>query len=97
MHIIEYHEDVAKDFKEIGHSATLLVLKKIQKIANNPITGDDLGNKANQNLSGFKKVYVDNKRIRIVYKIIKNQIKIFIIAVGKRDEMEVYKKASNRI
>ena len=97
MYSIEYHEDVKDDFKKLGHSTTLLVLKKIKKIAQNPIIGDTLGNKADNNLSGFRKVYVDSKRVRIVYKIINEKIEVFIVAVGKRDDMEVYKKASERI
>ena len=42
-------------------------------------------------------MYVDSKRIRIVYKIIDDRIVIEIIAIGKRDELEVYKKASQRL
>jgi len=97
MYSIEYHEEVKNDFKKLGHSTTLLVLKKIKKIAQNPIIGDELGHKANINLSGFRKVYVDNKRVRIVYQIMDEKIEIFIIAVGKRDDLEVYRNAANRI
>ena len=96
MYTIEFHEDVEKDLKELGHSTTALVIKKLLKIAENPLVGDDLGNKANQNLSGLKKVYVDNKRVRIVYKIVEENIEVFVVAVGKRDSMEVYKKAASR-
>jgi len=32
-----------------------------------------------------------------MYKIIEDKIVIFVIAVGKRENMEVYKKASDRI
>ncbi len=97
MYSIEYHEEVENDFKKLGHSTTLLVLKKIKKIAQNPIIGDELGNKTNINLSGFRKVYVDNKRVRIVYQIIDEKIEVFIIAVGKRDDLEVYRNSANRI
>lgn len=97
MYAIEFHEDVSKDLKELGNSTTALVFKKLLKIAQNPLIGDDLGNKANNNLAGLRKVYVDNKRVRIVYKIIEDKIEVFVIAVGKRDGMEVYKKAANRI
>jgi mRNA interferase RelE/StbE len=93
---IEYHEDVEQDFKELGYATTILVLKKIEKIAHNPQMGKDLGNRVNMNLSSFKKIYVDKKRVRIIYKIIENKIEIFVIAIGKRDDMEVYQKASNR-
>ncbi|RLA75908.1 MAG: hypothetical protein DRG30_03965 [Epsilonproteobacteria bacterium] len=73
-----------------------MVLKKIKKIAQNPIIGDELGNKVNIDLSGFRKVYVDSKRVRIVYKIMDEKIEVFIIAVGKRNDMEVYRKAADR-
>jgi len=92
-----FHEDVNKDLKELGHSTTTLVLKKIQKIAQNPFIGIALGNKANNALSGYLKVYVDHKRVRIVYKIENEKIEIFIIAIGKRDKMKVYKEASSRL
>jgi mRNA interferase RelE/StbE len=48
-------------------------------------------------LSGLRKIYIDNKKVRIVYKIIEDKIKIFVVAVGKREDMEVYKKASSRL
>ncbi len=97
MYNITYHEEVQNDFKKLGNSTTILVLKKIEQIAKNPIIGDNLGNKVNNMLSGLKKVYVDKKRVRIVYKIIDNKVEIFIIAVGKREDMEVYKKANLRL
>jgi len=97
MYTIRFHEDVKKDLKILGHSTAALVLKKLQKIAQDPLIGNELGNKANSNLAGFKKVYVENKKVRIVYKIIDDKIGIFVVAVGKRDSMEVYKKAQDRI
>lgn len=97
MYTITYHEDIKKDIKELGHSVAIQVFKKIEKIANNPMLGEELGKKVNLNLSGFRKVYVDNKKIRIVYKIINDRIEIFVVAIGKRDDMEVYKKASKRL
>ncbi|SFV66868.1 RelE/StbE replicon stabilization toxin [hydrothermal vent metagenome] len=97
MYNIEYHPALEQDFKELGHSTTQLVFKKLKKIAQNPIIGIDLGNKANMNLTGYKKVYVDKKRVRIVYKIVEDKIVIYVIAVGKRNDMEVYQKASDRV
>jgi mRNA interferase RelE/StbE len=97
MYRIEYHPELEQDLKELGHSTAQLVFKKLKKIAQNPIIGIDLGNKANMNLIGYKKVYVDKKRVRIVYKIVEEKIVIYVIAVGKRDDMEVYETASKRV
>ncbi len=97
MHGIVYHEDIKKDLQELGHSTVIQVFKKIEKIALNPMIGDELGNRANLNLTGFRKVYVDNKKVRIVYKIIDDKIEIFVVAIGKRDDMKVYKKAVKRL
>ena len=74
-----------------------MALKKIQKIVQNPILGKELGNKANLNLVGLRKVYINNKKVRIVYKIIEDKITIFVVTVGKREDMEVYKKAATRL
>ena len=49
------------------------------------------------NLSGFKKVYVAKKRVRIVYEIQDDELLIYTIAIGKRNDMEVYKKANERL
>ena len=96
MFSITFHEDVDKDLKKLGSNVKQQVFKKLQKIALNPLVGEELGNKANMDLSGFRKVYVDNKRVRIVYKIIDDKIEVFVIAIGKRDDMEVYQKADER-
>jgi mRNA-degrading endonuclease RelE of RelBE toxin-antitoxin system len=62
-----------------------------------PEIGFPLGNKNNMNLSGFRKVYVSKKRVRIVYEVQNDVLSIYTIAIGKRDDMEVYKKANERL
>jgi len=49
-----------------------------------------LGNKNNLKLAGLQKVNFNNKRHRIVYEIIEDKVMIYIVAVGKREEMNVY-------
>jgi len=83
------------DWKVFARSEKLFV-KKLAQIIRNPEIGKDLGNKNSLNLVGLKKVYFDNKRYRIVYQVLENEIIIYIIAIGKRDNMEVYKEASLR-
>jgi mRNA interferase RelE/StbE len=85
------------DLDELSSREKLLVFKQFKKIVSSPELGKVLGNKAGYNLSGCRKMYADQKRIRIVYTILNNQIVIEVVAIGKRDELEVYKKASERL
>jgi len=97
MYTIIQHPLVEKDLKELDNSLIILVFKKLKQIQKTPQMGLPLGNKNNMNLSGLKKVYVNKKRVRIVYKILEDKLVVKTIAVGKRDDMEVYKKVSQRV
>jgi len=48
-------------------------------------------------LSGCRKLYVDKKKIRVVYRIIESEIIVEVIIVGKREDMEVYANATKRV
>ena len=96
MYDFKFYEEAEKDLCKLNNSVKKLFVKKLSQIIKNPDIGKDLGNKNNLNLSGLKKVYFDNKKYRIVYEIKENEIIIHIIAVGKRDNMKVYKEAVNR-
>ena len=71
------------------------VLKQLVKLEQNPNYGDPLGNKAGINLEGYFKLYADKRRVRIIYEKIDHIIKI--IAIDKREDMEVYRIALKRI
>ncbi len=58
--------------------------------------GELLGHKNGMNLTGLRKMYVAKKQIRIVYEIIDSIILIKVLAIGKREDMQVYKKAEQR-
>jgi mRNA interferase RelE/StbE len=88
---------IEDDLKELDSSLQIQVFKKLKQIQISPELGLPLGNKNNMNLSGFKKVYLAKKRVRIVYEIQDDELLIYTIAIGKRDDMEVYKKANERL
>ena len=96
MYDFKFYEEAEKDLSKLNNSVKKLFAKKLTQIINNPEIGKTLGNKNNLNLAGLKKVYFDNKKYRIVYEVKESEIIIHIIAVGKRDNMKVYKEASNR-
>jgi len=97
MYNFKFHPDAKKELKKLNNAVQILFTKKLKQIINSPEIGLDLGNKNNLNLSGFKKVYFNNRKHRIVYEIIENEILIHIIAIRKREEMDVYKKANSRV
>lgn len=90
-------EEVEKDLSKLSSAQKLLVFKQFKKLTTSPQLGVLLGNKNGYNLSGYRKMYVDKKRVRIVYTIKEAIITVEIIAVGKRDDMAVYEKAAKRV
>jgi len=91
------HPKVAKDLNKLSKSQVELVFKQFKKLELSPELGALLGNKATYHLDGCRKLYVDKKKIRIVYKIVDEEILVEVIVIGKRDDMAVYKEANERI
>jgi len=96
MYEIKYHPLIEKDLKQLNNSVRIEVFKKIKKIQTSPKLGELLGNKNGMNLTGLRKMYVAKKQIRIVYEIVENIIVVKVLAIGKREDMEVYKQAELR-
>jgi len=94
--IILHPDVIAKDLVKISTAQHRLVFKQFQKLQTSPELGTLLGNKSGYNLSGCRKMYVDKKKIRIVYTILEEIITVEVVAVGKRDDMAVYAKAGDR-
>ncbi len=94
---IEFLVEAEKDLQQLDRSIQINVLKKLKKLSENPKIGYPLENKAGIDLSGYYKVYVDKKKIRIVYQIIEDLIIVKIIAIGRRSELKVYIEAAKRL
>jgi mRNA interferase RelE/StbE len=92
---VELIPEAQKDYNNLDGSVRRHVLKQLVKLEKNLNCGDPLGNKAGINLDGYFKLYADNKRIRIIYEELGHIIKV--IAIDKREDMEVYRIALKRI
>ncbi len=97
MYNYKFHPEAQKELSKLNKSVQILFTKTLKKILTSPELGIDFGNKNSLNLSGLKKMYFDHKRYRIVYQILEEEIVIHLIAIGKRDKMEVYEKAMERV
>lgn len=81
-----------REWKKLDGSIQLKFKKKLKERLNEP------HNVASQ-LSGFENHYKIKLRAsgyRLVYEVIDQEICVLVIAVGKRNKTEVYKKARNR-
>jgi len=97
MYDFEFHPEAQRELQKLNRSIQILFTKKLKQILNAPELGIKLGNKNNLKLTGLRKIYFNNKKHRIVYETIEEKVMIYIIAVGKREEMDVYKKADARV
>ena len=97
MYDYKFHPEAEKELEKLNRSVQILFTKTLKKILKSPELGIDLGNKNNLNLAGLKKIYFDHKRYRVVYQILEEEVIIHLIAIGKRDKMEVYEKAGERV
>lgn len=100
---VEYLKEALKDLKILDHSQRLQVMKAIAKVAQNPLPnyeggyGKPLGNKSNNNLSGYFKIKLLKLGIRVVYGLIKENGVMRIIVISVREDETVYKIAADRI
>ena len=97
MYDYKFHPEAEKELAKLNRSVQILFAKALKKILKSPELDLDLGNKNSLDLSGLKKMYFDNKRYRIVYEVFEEEILIHLVAIGKRDKMDVYKKAGERV
>lgn len=94
---IFFHPEALKEFCALDGSVKILVKKQLEKLKKSPLLGEELGNKNGYDLTGYRKMYVCKKQVRIVYSIVENKLLINIIAIGKRNDMSVYETASKRV
>lgn len=86
----------------LERSASLQVLKGIQKVSRNPLPvqeggyGKPLGNKNGANLTNLLKIKFRDLGIRVVYKVERVEDVMKIIVVSARTDEQVYREAARR-
>ena len=93
---IKFHIDAKKELDDLDGSVRMIVLRQIKKLETKPWLGEALGNIGGLDLTGFRKMYADRKKIRIVYRIFEEEVEVFIIAINKREKSKVYEIATKR-
>ena len=94
---IKFHPEALKEFSALDGSVKKLVKKQLDKLKTSPLLGEELGNKNGFDLTGYRKMYACKRQVRIVYSVVENVLLVNIIAIGKREDLEVYESASQRV
>lgn len=95
---IEYLEDAVRDLKRLDSRRQLEVLKAIIKVSANrlPNNEEPLGNKKYTRLSGYLKIKLKASKLRVVYRLLREEKIMQIIVIAERDDDNVYKLAQKR-
>jgi len=87
----------AEDFRNLDGSVKKIVAKQLKKLETSPHLGEPLGNLRGLDLTGYYKMYAAHKSIRIVYRIIEQEVVVEVIGIGRREDFEVYVEAAKRL
>ncbi|AWI34175.1 type II toxin-antitoxin system RelE family toxin [Helicobacter apodemus] len=98
MFKVIYKEEVISDLSILPSDVFLEVMSYFEKYKTNPyLYSKPLYNRGNIKLQGLRKTYVANATYRIVIHIEQEVAKVVsVIAVGKRENKDVYKIANLR-
>ena len=86
---VRFTGESKKDFERLDGSIKKSVLKKLIQLESKPFLGKPLGKKAGIDLTGYYKLYASRK-IRIIYRVIKQELIISVISIGKREDLAAY-------
>jgi mRNA interferase RelE/StbE len=90
-------DEAANDFREQDGSIKKTIAKQLKKLEESPHLGQPLGNMHGFDLTGYYKLYAVKKSIRIVYRIIENEVVVEVVGIGKRADLEVYADVAQRL
>ena len=89
---VVYHCDVADDLSSVGRAAARRIMRTIDaKLTTAPLA---FGAPLAGNLANFRKLRIGD--YRVVYQVRERQVIVFVLAVGHRRDMEVYRTALSR-
>lgn len=99
MYEVAFHKEIENDLSLLPKDVLEEAFKYFEKLETDYYRySKPLFNMNGRDLQGCRKTYLYDAKYRIVSKLEKNKIQIInIIAVGKRENFEVYNLASSRL
>jgi len=90
---LEFHTLALKEWQKLDNSVKEQFKKQLQKRLTNPRVPSA---KLHGELDDFYKIKLRTIGYRLVYEVIDHKLVVLVIAVGKRNQEIVYRKAENR-
>ena len=90
---LEFHTLALKEWQKLDNSVKEQFKKQLQKRLINPRVASA---KLHGDLDNFYKIKLRTVGYRLVYEVIDHRLVVLVIAVGKRDQDAVYRKAETR-
>jgi mRNA interferase RelE/StbE len=92
---IKVHKLVTtEDSKQFDPATRDKIKKKITELLS--VSPEEVGEPLRFELAGYRKLKIFNK-YRIVYRVEKGEVMVFVLAVGIRRDSEVYQEAARRL
>lgn len=90
-------EEAAVDFRNLDGSVKQQVAVQLRKLEESPHLGQPLGNLRGFDLSGYYKLYAARKSIRVIYRVLEDQVIVEVVGIGRRKNFEVYADVARRL
>ena len=94
---LKWKPEAEEEFDRLDTGVRKQAFAQLKKLAASPELGPPLGHKAGLDLTGYRKLYFGQKKYRIVYKLDADRGEVMIFAIGKREDMKVYREVVRRL
>lgn len=93
---LRWKPEAEQEFNNLDKAVQQQAFAQFKKLISSPELGQPLGNKAGFDLTGYLKLYFFHKKYRIVYALDCKNKEVVIFAIGKREDMKVYRDLAKR-
>lgn len=90
---LTFEDRAFKEWQKLDHSIREQFKKKLTKVLENP---EIPGNRLREIPNGYK-IKLKSSGYRLIYQVENRQIKVIVLAIGKRERAEAYITAKNRL
>lgn len=94
MYFLDFYPEAAADWKATDKSITAIFLKILKRRL---IVPHIPGARLSGNLRGCYKISLNKSGYRLIYLVQDEELRVFIISVGKREDKVAYRLAAQRL